>query len=68
MAACWGLGQSVTISSLLGVLSDMCRASQLPLLFGLQLLAEGIGGIALVPLAGRDLYLITRHNRSCLYC
>jgi len=53
LAACWGLGQSITISSLLGIVSDLCSVSQLPLLFGLQLLAEGIGGIALVALAGR---------------
>jgi len=55
IAACWGLGQSITISSLLGVVSDLCSVSQLPLLFGILLLAEGIGGITLVPLAGKFL-------------
>jgi len=46
-----GLGRSVTISCLLGVASDLCTTSQLPLLFGLKLLLKGIGGITLLPLA-----------------
>jgi len=46
-----GLGRSVTISCLLGVASDLCTTSQLPLLFGLKLLLKGIGGMTLLPLA-----------------
>jgi len=53
LAACWGLGKGITIASLLGVVSDLCTASQTPFLFGFQLMAEGIGGLALVPLAGK---------------
>jgi len=52
LLACWGLGESVIIACLLGVVSDLCTVNQIPILLGLELMAEGIGGITLVPLAG----------------
>jgi len=52
LAVCYGLGQSITITCILGVVTDLCTASQIPLLFGLKLFPKGIGGMGVLPLAG----------------
>jgi len=54
MASCWGLVQSVTIAGLLASAGYLCKASQAPLLYGLQLLTNGFGGPLLILVAGKS--------------
>jgi len=54
----WGLTNSVAVTSLLGFASDLCTDQQLPLLFGMECFFEGIGGIALIPLSGKNFLIL----------
>jgi len=63
LAACWGLGASVTLSTILGLASDLCKPRQLPLVFGLHLFAAGVGSLGLVPLAG---FCISTNSDECV--
>jgi len=49
----WGLTNGVASASVLGFLSDLCTAEQLPILFGIECFFEGLGGTLLVPLSGK---------------
>ena len=51
-AAFWGFFEGAFIANLLGVIYSFCDITQLPVLFGLNMLAEGIGSLLGVSLIG----------------
>jgi len=48
----------VAVTSLLGFASNLCTDQQLPLLFEMECFFEGIGGIALIPLSGKNCLIL----------
>jgi len=50
----YGLGLGIAVASILAVISDICPVHQLPLLFGIECFSKGLGGLALLPLAGKS--------------
>jgi len=51
----FGLGLGIAAASILAVISDICPVHQLPLLFGIECFSKGLGGLSLIPLAGKSL-------------
>jgi len=49
----YGLGIGFAVTTILAVVSDLCSVNQLPLLFGIECFSEGLGGLALIPVAGK---------------
>jgi len=50
----YGLGAGSAVASILAVISDLCSAHQIPLLFGIESFSKGLGVLALLPLAGKS--------------
>ena len=46
VAAFWGLADGAFIANLLSVIYSFCDVTQLPVLFGLNMMAEGVGSLA----------------------
>ena len=63
LTAVWGFAQGAHIANLLAVMCDFCGADQMALLFGIVLLAEGLGSITGTPLCGTVIfYFIDPHG------
>lgn len=61
----WGIGQGAHIANLLAVFYDFCGPDQMALLFSLELMMEGIGGVVAAPLLGENFKLLLTHDCEC---
>ena len=52
LGAVWGLAMGALVGNILSVICLFCETHQMALLFGLHLLAEGLGGVVGTPLSG----------------
>lgn len=53
LMALYGFTFGANISNLAAIIHDFCGPAQFPVLFGLYLMAEGLGSLVVTPLCGK---------------